>query len=64
MTTQAFTIDRALQDPNLLGAALGDPASWSTGWPYYVPSLDYRLTNSSAVRLLPSLAVVSRRRRR
>ena len=30
MTPQAFTIDRALQDQNLLGAALGPPASWST----------------------------------
>jgi hypothetical protein len=26
----AFTIDRALSDPRLLGAALGDGASWST----------------------------------
>jgi hypothetical protein len=25
-----FTIDQALQDKNLLGAALGDPSSWST----------------------------------
>jgi hypothetical protein len=26
----AFTIDRALTDPRLLGAALGDPATWRT----------------------------------
>lgn len=28
--TAALSIDRALLDPKLLGAALGDPASWST----------------------------------
>lgn len=27
---RAVPIDRAMSDPNLLGAALGDPASWST----------------------------------
>ena len=26
----SITIDEALRDPNLLGAALGDPSSWST----------------------------------
>jgi hypothetical protein len=28
--TAAITIDEVLRDPNLLGAALGDPSSWST----------------------------------
>ena len=30
MKPTAYTIDRALTDPKLLGAALGDPASWQT----------------------------------
>jgi hypothetical protein len=30
MSRRVFTIDEALKDPNLLGAALGDPSSWQT----------------------------------
>lgn len=30
MTRQSFSIDRALLDKHLLGAALGDPRTWST----------------------------------
>ena len=30
MTSSPISIDEALRDPRLLGAALGDPATWQT----------------------------------
>jgi len=53
--SKTFTIDRAIQDKNLLGAALGDPTTWAM-WLVVLKAVFGQQLNRSERRAFSSVA--------